>query len=201
MELCSFTPYVPLCLKKTSRNVDFNQCDFPKLHFLGWRFQSTVISRGEMRKSACHGWRVPKNATNGDTISITKNEISSFYIDAIHNTDCIVLHSKMTHIVQDILEWFFSHAWEVPLLTKYTCKLSCQLINRFSFSQMHQREIRETFGLMIRRALFEILKSALARSTILAQSGAGCPKPSSSALLYGENWTSTLYVVATCITI
>ena len=142
MELCSFTPYVPLCLKKTSRNVDFNQCDFPKLHFLGWKFQSTVISRGEMRKSACHGWRVPKNATNGDTISITKNEISSFYIDAIHNTDCIVLHSKMTHIVQDILEWFFSHAWEVSLLTKYTCKLSCQLINASVALTWNTRDFR-----------------------------------------------------------
>ena len=147
-----------------------------------------------MRKYACHGWRVLKNATNGDTISITKNEISSFYIDAIHNTDCIVLHSKMTHIVQDILEWFFSHAWEVPLLTKYTCKLSCQLINRFSFSPRctnvkYERDFRlndKRTGIVWN---FEVVCFGKVNN-LGPERRAGCLKPSSSALLYGENWTS-----------
>ena len=48
----------------------------------------------------------------------------------------------MSHIVKDILEWFFSHAWEVSLLTKYTCKLSCQLINASVALTWNTRDFR-----------------------------------------------------------
>ena len=66
-----------------------------------------------------------------------------FASSVLHNTYLSTYtYSKMTHIVQDILEWFFSHAWEVSLLTKYTCKLSCQLINASVALTWNTRDFR-----------------------------------------------------------
>lgn len=118
-----------------------------------------------------------------------------FASSVLHNTYLSTYtYSKMTHIVQDILEWFFSHAWEVPLLTKYTCKLSCQLINRFSFSPRctnvkYERDFRlndKRTGIVWN---FEVVCFGKVNN-LGPERRAGCLKPSSSALLYGENWTS-----------
>ena len=80
----------------------------------------------------------------------------------------------MSHIVKDILEWFFSHAWEVSLLTKYTCKLSCQLINASVALTWNTRDFRlnDKTGI-VWSSLWQGQCSKLARL---------CP-------LLGENWT------------